>query len=370
MKVALLVSGLMYGGGQQVVVDMLGRLGECADIDARLILLGCREPRLAGHAARVVDYDGRFNRPGSLLATSLRLRRVLGVERPDVLHTHGWDADMIGGLAVRGKRIRHVMHLHVLPQWLGRRSLSRPFRRVLTSAVRARRGTRIIAVSDAVRRQWAEGLGWPSDGITVVRNGVDTRRFSPEARAYRSEHGAATLGLASRLVEGKGVEVALQALAALGRQGMRPRFLVAGDGKLRHHLERFARELGVWDQVAFLGHVEDMPSFYRSIDIFLLPSMSEGMPLTVIEAMASGCAAVCTPVGGVPELIEDGRHGRLVPVGDEAALTAVLTELLHNPEVIGRLGSSAARRMAHDFSLERVADGVVAAYADCMREGR
>lgn len=369
VKVVLLVSGLMYGGGQKVALGLLRELRLTNGLDVRLILLGCREPTLEQAASHVMPYDGRYNRLTTLLATAWRLRNHLKTDRPDVLHTHGWDADLIGWLSIVGRRTRQVIHLHVTPQWLESRRPIHRARRFLTRRAFARRCTTLIAVSNAVREHWAKLLPWSESLIATVHNGVDSDFCPvPEIRGDNPGDGP-VLGAVSRLAPMKGLEHLLDALPGLRAEYPQIRLRIAGDGGLKEDLHRRASALGLDGSVEFLGHVQDMKTFYGSIDLLVLPSIhTEGLPLVVLEAMAAGLPVVATTVGGTPEVVRDGREGLLVPPGNSAALADAIGRLLADAPLRRRLGECARRRVVQDFSMAKCANAVLGLYRGSAAE--
>ena len=366
----------MFGGGQRVVSDLLDGIEALGEAPPRLILLGCRGNHFDRYQPRVVEYDGRFNRLGVLWSTARRLRRVLLADPPALLHTHGWDADVIGALALRGTDIRQVAHLHVTAEWLQSRSWHHGARRALTRWAFGPGTTSLVAVSDAVRQHWARHLPWNAAAIEVIHNGIDEKLFRPapttgEQARPADAGGPLVIGVAARLAPMKGLEHLLEAARVLTREGTPPFELrLAGEGNLRARLEEQAARLGIADRVRFLGLVTDMPAFYRGLDMFVLPSVStEGLPLTVLEAMASGLPIVATTVGGTPEAVTDGETGLLAPPGDAGALAVAIRRLLDDEALRGRLGAAAREAVLARFTLGRFCEDVLAQHARCLGDG-
>ncbi len=343
----------MFGGGQRVVMDLADEATH-AGIPVLVILLGRKTNHFDRFNPQVIPYDGRYNRIGSLLGTARRLRRLLQTEPPAILHTHGWDADLIGWLAIQGTETRQIAHLHVMLDWLESRKIKHRVRRGLTRIAFARPHTKRVAVSEAVGQYWMTFLPCAAGSIQVIRNGINVRQYRPEAE-HRSRGNAEipVIGLAARLGPMKGIEYLLEVLGGLAREGGAFQLKIAGTGSHREALERRAQEAGIADRTAFLGQVEDMAGFYRSLDIFTLPSLTEGMPLTVLEAMASGIPVVASTVGGIPEAVRNNVDGLLVPPADTDALASALRRLLMNRELRIRMGESARQRAVEAFSLQR-----------------
>ena len=366
--IGLVVSGLMFGGGQRVVLDLADR-ATGGGVKVCVVLLGAASDKFDQFAPKIVPYDGRYNHPWSIARTAWELRRAARDSGVRLVHSHGWDADIIGWLASTGLRIPQVMHIHVTSDWLESRAVRHRIRRWMTRLALGRRGVRMVAVSDAVRRHWALGLGVEPDRIRVVRNGIDVIRYQPSERSRESL--IPVIGVAARLAPMKGIEHLLDALGVLAEQGVAFQLKIAGTGNLRNPLEERCARTGIGERTEFLGHVDDMPSFYRSIDLYVLPSVStEGLPLGVLEAMASGIPVVATTVGGTPEAVRDGVDGLLVPPRDVSALADALRRLLSDTAGRRTMGEAGRTRAVETFSLERFSDEIFDLYHEILEERR
>jgi glycosyltransferase involved in cell wall biosynthesis len=228
----------------------------------------------------------------------------------------------------------------------------------LVSLVARSRLAGIAAVSHYVRSEARKSLRIPSDRIRTIYNGVDSDRFRPvESRELRP-HRIAIISVA-HLIPEKGVHHLLAAVAALGDP--RLTITIVGDGPERARLESRAVSLGIADQAEFLGLRDDVDELLRESDLFVHPAVwGEAFGLTIAEAMASGCAVVASDVGGIPELIESGVTGLLVPPADEVALRGAIARLIDDRELRMRLSERARSRVIERFSLE----ACVRAHAD------
>lgn len=361
MKVELVVSGLMFGGGQRIVVDLV-RQGAKHNMDLHVILLGKIVSQFDQLNMVSVEYDGRYNRLGTLLPTAQRLRNVLKRDQPDALHTHGWDADLIGYAARLGSDIRQIVHLHVTPAWVSSRKIKHVVRRAVTRRVLSSSKVRVIAVSNAVRVHWSKFLGLSPSTISVVHNGVDVNNYKP-VRSLAGVNDVPAVGVAARLVPMKGIEYLIRALKDLKEENVPFQLKVAGVGKSRESLAVVAKEAGIDGETNFVGQVDNMCEFYQSVDVFALPSvLPEGLPLTILEAMASGIPVVGTTVAGAPEAVRDGVDGYLVPPRDVSGLADALRLLLEDPKLRRSLGRNARQRAVESFSLDRFAREIFALY--------
>jgi len=213
-----------------------------------------------------------------------------------------------------------------------------------------RQAARVIAVSDGLRELALRT--WPEGRIEVVPNGVDIERFRPAEMPTVRDGGTLVVVAVARLVEIKGLQHLIAALARIPAD-MRSqiRLRLCGTGPYEGELRRQVREAGLDEQVEFAGLIayDEIPRQLRQSDVFVLPSLQEGLPLSLLEAMASGLPVVATAVGGIPGVVKDGVNGLLVPAAAPAALRDALVRLLANPALRQRLGT-AARRDSLDWS--------------------
>jgi glycosyltransferase involved in cell wall biosynthesis len=158
----------------------------------------------------------------------------------------------------------------------------------------------------------------------------------------------------------------LDSLARILKQAPEARVVIAGDGEIRPAVEAKIRELGLGSSVMFLGERNDMPMILAALDVFCLPSETEGMPVTVLEAMAASLPIIASDVGGIPQLIEDGVSGILFPITNLAKLDELLLEARNNPGRARGMGKVAQARVERDFSLERVLKDYEDLYAEAV----
>lgn len=216
--------------------------------------------------------------------------------------------------------------------------------------------TKIIANSKETRRTILENnsLLVPEDKITVIYNGIYLSRYHLDAKSLpKTEEDEIILGCAGRLSEEKGHLYLLEMMKRLKEGRLRYRLLIAGEGKMLHLLEKKAHKLGVSDQVEFLGFVEDMPSFFRSIDIFLLSSRYEGFGYVLAEAMASQKPVVAFDIKSSAEIVVHGETGYITGLNNIDEMTARVHELAEDGELRNRMGEKGRVRVEEQFSFER-----------------
>jgi glycosyltransferase involved in cell wall biosynthesis len=208
----------------------------------------------------------------------------------------------------------------------------------------------VVANSRAAARQ-LESEGLPSSRIHVVANGIAMERFPARPVLMRPP---ATLVTVANLRKEKAHEVLLAAAARLLPRHSNLRLLIVGDGPRASELRALAAGLGVERHVSFLGHREDVPSVLAQADLFVLPSRSEAFPNGAIEAMAAGLPVIASRVGGLLDLVDDGRTGLLVPPDDPAALASAIESLLLSPVRAAAIGAAARDEVARRYSFDRM----------------
>ena len=216
---------------------------------------------------------------------------------------------------------------------------------------------RIIANSQAAAgRLRLEGV--PEEKIVVIPNGIDPTIFPP--REY-STH-LRRIAMVACLREEKRIDVLISAAPRILSRHPDAEFMIVGDGSCRDGLVALAQKLGVTDRVKFLGHRDDVPALLTQADLFVLPSRSEAFPNSIIEAMASGLPVVASAVGGIPELVADGKTGRLVPPGNPAALAGAVLDLLDAPERAEEFGRAGRAQIEQTYSFHRMVGQMEALY--------
>jgi glycosyltransferase involved in cell wall biosynthesis len=221
--------------------------------------------------------------------------------------------------------------------------------------------TKVVANSPAAR-QTLEGEGLAPASIAVIPNGVDLAAFPARKPAGRVRRFITVANLRAE----KNHETLFAAAAALLRVYPDLEFQIAGDGPRRRELEQLARDRGL-SRVTFLGHREDVAALLASADAFVLPSRSEAFPNGAIEAMAAGLPVVASAVGGLLDLIQDGRTGLLVPVGDPEALGAALRSLIESPQRAAAIGRAARAEVQQRYSFDRMVSSFEQLYLSELR---
>lgn len=290
--------------------------------------------------------------------------RELVRARPTVFHAHlSWPLAakfaLAGAVVARVPAV--VATVHLFPD-IRVDASNRLQLRLLGSRI-----DRVIAVSPEVGRRLRSGFGWPDRTVEVIPNAVDAQAFNrPADPRVRLELAGGrdrpvVLTLA-RLHRQKGLPYLLEAATRVPDA----RFVLVGAGPERKALEARAGALGLGDRVAFLGHRPDVPALLGAADLVVLPSLYEGMPLALLEAMAAAKPVVASAIPGNDEAIRDGETGLLVPPRDPDALAAAIRTLLGDPRRAGRLGAAARARVEERFSLASMVGRVTGIYEEVL----
>ncbi len=354
------------GGVEEVVLALLRRLDPgqfTLALAAPGPLLDALEPDLRGRpVARLAVAAGSW-----LAAPAVRrLSAFMGRFRPHVVNPHLFRSTAVAAPLARWHRVPAVVETYH-----GREAWRRgPLRGSFwpDRVIAARCVDRTIAVSAAARDFLVRVKRYAPDRVVVVPNGRDLSAFVPgrDREAARKELGldprAPVAGVVGRLDPQKGHRHLLDAWPAVVRALPDARLVVVGDGVLRPALEEQARGRGVGGSVMFTGFRRDVARLLAAMDVATLPSLHEGMPLTVIEAAAMALPVVATAVDGTPEVIEDGVSGLLVPAAHPAALARALLALLGDPDRARRMGRAGRQRMLDRFDLGRQVAATAAVY--------
>lgn len=353
-RVLLLITELNVGGAERIVEQLATRLSR----DRYALQVACLyDPHPVGvdiRAAGISVVDLEMRNKADLRAP-LRLLRLLRHQEIQILHAHLFHANLLG--ATVGKlagvpaiiATRHNVniggsHREQVYRWSSR----------LCDAV--------VAISAEVQRVQLQRSRTPSSRVTLIPNGVqvdtfvdaDQRAVDALADEWHIAPHTPVIGTLARLHEQKGHVYLLDAVARLRRELPTIKVLVVGDGALRRPLEAQSQDLGLSDAVIFTGTRREVPEILALLDVFVLPSLWEGLPIALLEAMAAGLPVVATPVGGVPEVVVDGATGLLVPPRDPEALANAILALLRQPDLRCRMGSAGQARVRERFSIERM----------------
>ncbi len=351
-RVAHISLGLEMGGMEKLLVEF-ARHADRARYQLHFVCLESRGKLADEVEALGWSVEALGKRPGVRPGLIVKLARLFRRLHIDVVHTHNEPACIYGVPAAR---------LAGVPLVLNTRHGQGPVaggRRDRLFSLAARLAGKVVCVSkDAAALSVRSGIA--EQRITTIWNGIDTQKFP--------FHGPCPSGPAivvARLAEGKNIDALIRAAALVREQIPQFRVRIVGDGSCRAALEVLAKELGLEKHVAFTGEADNVPEHLRQASMFVLPSLSEGVSLSLLEAMATGLPVVATSVGGNLEVVQEGETGFLVPVKQPALLAQAISRLAADPELACRLGTAGRRRVETTFEVR----AMVRAYEDLYRNG-
>lgn len=355
VRVMIVIHGLETGGAEMMVLHLARELSR-AGHPVRVVSLHGDETDVAGLMRRAgVDVVALNKAGGPDPRTVLRLRAQMRDFSPAVVHTHLPVLEYVLPAArLYGRRVRIIHTVHNLAREETRHRVLRAVNRRAFS-----HGVVPVALNEEVRSSICREYALPASAVPVVGNGIDLDAFrGPQRRGPRGA--GVRLLCVARLAPAKNHALLLRTVARLRESGRDVSLTLVGDGPLRGALEERARELGISQRVRFAGRRTDTPAFYRDCDLFVLLSDYEGMPMSIIEAMASGLPVVATRAGGVAELVDDGVNGALVEA-DAAAAAEAIAAICDDPALYARLSDGAVRTSSH-YSAEAMMEKYVDLY--------
>ncbi len=372
-RVLFLITTTDFGGTESILLELVKRMrGRGLELEVCSLCapgqIG-REIEAAGIRVTTLDMaaDASFS---ELVKGAWRLARMLDDRKIDLAQTFLYRANVVGAIAAKLSKRKPVLIS-------SQRSLNpRGFR----TAARAVRWTRrfsdlVVAVSDAVRDEVLTTEKTRGDKVVVIRNGVDTDLFAPrDGSAMRAALGlrddVLVVGGVGRLAPVKGFEHLVNATALAIERGVDVETVLVGDGPQRAELEALADTLGIAEHVHFLGMRRDLPELYAALDVFALPSVQEGSPNALMEAMASGLPVIASPVGGVPEIIDDRHSGILVEAADAERWADAIERLDGAPRLRADLGRNAREAALESLDIEMTVNSHAELYANMIRDRR
>lgn len=345
-RVAFEVSRRMAAAGHQITILATQPRGSDAfDLPPGIDLVPVRAHDLARLLRAQVSVA-----PAICAATS----RTMTASRPDVVWGHSlqFQTTPVAAVAARRAHVPFVVTGHIGDLRAVRGPIgvaARAHEATIGHAI-LRLSTRAFAVSESVAAHLRSIE--PRLAVDVIPNGVDLSRF---AAGDHAPHDGLRVGFLGRLVRNKGPEVAVRAVAEAVHSGVDASLSFVGEGPERAQLQRRAAQAGIGDRVRFEGYRPDPEAWFRGIDVLVRPSITEGMPLGILEAMAAGVPVVASDVPGNASLVRDGGSGILVPIGDHAALARALCRVARDPESRARMRESGLR-IARAYSWDRTAE--------------
>jgi glycosyltransferase involved in cell wall biosynthesis len=375
MRVCHVAHGDLWAGAEVHLATLLEALLDVPDLELSAVLL--HEGRLAevlrGQRIRTVVFDERRSSAWKILGD---LVEYFKRERPDLVHTHKYKDNMLAAMAGWWTGVPGLVRIvHGMPEpFHGMRRLRMAAYEYVDGLVNRYAVDSIIAVSANIEQRLVERFG--SSKVVRIHNGIDLRQVgsSLPLETVRRQLGLMSddmvVGSVGRLTPVKGQSTLIEAVAILKRGGWNVKGLIVGEGPLRSELRELATQKGIEKDVVLAGERRDVYDLINAMDVFVLPSLHEGIPMVLLEALASGKPVVASRVGGIPDVIRDGIDGLLVPAGDAVALSKTVDGLLKDRSTAERLGRAGRIRVESEFAAPRMAQKTLELYRAVMSEVR
>lgn len=372
-----LITSFEVGGTERQAVELLKRLNR-ERFDVRLAVLRLEGPlyqEIASLFPQVAQFPLTSFYNANAVRQLARLRALLLKERINLLHAHDFYAGVLGAAAARLAGVRVIVC---------QRHLRLSDRRVHEWGTRFahRLAHRVLVNSEAIREHILKSGRVAPGKIVVIRNGLSgaaeaAAQFDRSERAsarnallqeLKLDADARLVGIVARLQPVKGHRYFIEAAGQVARAESKTHFVVVGNGGLRQEIEAHAARLGLSGRVHLLGDRANPTQIAAGFDVAVLASLHEGLPNTVMEAMAAGIPIVATAVGGTPELIADGETGFLVPPADAGALAKRILSVLRNPDWSAVMAAQGRQHVLSQFSPQRMVESVEGLYDELMEE--
>ena len=364
-QVLHLISSSGFFGAENVLVELSRELRHSTFSPIIGVFNNLHNPHL-----EVAEEAKRHNLPVAIFPCAGRLdmktifliRRFLEEQKIDIIHTHGYKSNLyaVGASLGKSKNISLITTCH---NWLGDSPKMRFY--AWLDKFLLNRFNKVVAVSDTLKQEILRHNIAPTKVLTI-HNGIDIHRFDNHKKTHsiKKDFGIRedwnVIGTVGRLSEEKGLIYLIHAAERVLKDNPQVVFLIVGDGPLREALERKYNLA----HIIFTGIRNDVPDLYRCMDIFLLPSLKEGLPMVLLEAMASRLPVVATRVGAIPSAVKDGDTGLLIEPGSEEEIERALLHLLNNQALAKSIGQNGYRHVKKHFSSETMAR----AYLNVYRE--
>ena len=367
-------SGGMYGAE----VMLLNLMGEQVKMGVEPILASIGDP---GVADKPVEVEARHRglrvkvfrmRPGPNILGAVEVLRFGWKEQVELLHSHGYKGNILFGFLPR--KLRRIHMVTTVHGWTWTGGMTRMMAYEWLDSLSLARMDRIILVNEAMKDH-ARLRNRPHLAVEVVANGIpDDSSFGIQADATGLNREILdfcrqgyTIGAIGRLSPEKGFDVLLAVVASLVAEGRDVRLVLLGGGGLRNKLDESVKELGLKNRVLMPGYVEGARNYLPFFKLFAMPSLTEGLPIVLLEAMQAGVPIVASKVGGIPNVLAGGRAGLLIEPGSIESLKQGILDVMQNPVKAGQRAQASRQRVSTDFSSKTMAERYCGIYRNVSR---
>ncbi len=369
MHICHVATGDLWAGAEVQLFTLMGQFRQIEGLNVSAVLFN--EGRLA-HELRRTGIDVSVFPEATWTSAHLAwaLRQYFRARTVSILHTHKYKDTVLAAPTAWACGVPHVVRtIHGLREpFAGARALKMDVYEALEGWVHRLFVHRVIAVSGQV--QSALRQSFDDQTLQCIQNGIAVEPLVSESvrqhvrRKLGVTPGCRLIGAVGRLTPVKGLEYLLRAFQMLRQDCFDVRLVLIGEGPLRGVLVEQVKEMGMLENVALLGHRDDTHELMAALDLLVMPSLSEGIPMALLEGMANERPVVASRVGGIPEVVEDGLSGLLVRPSDSMDLAEKCRRVLENPNLAQALGHAARRRVQAHFSAESMAERTLSLYRE------
>ena len=351
LKVCHFISGDLWAGAEAVAFHLLKALRERSDLTVSAILLNegklASEIRNLGIENHVVDEAGR-SFPGVFWTT----RRILGKGPPDIIHSHRYKENILAYLLSRAfGEVRLVATQHGMPEiYAGDVGMKNRFVSKANLSILSRCFDQVVAVSQDIKERFEDEYGFRRDKVSVIRNGIEIQDSPEKSR----DDETFVIGSSGRLFPVKDYPLMVEIAREIRKRSNRFLFELAGDGPERQKIQTLLERYDLNGAFVLRGHLEKLSTFYQGLDLYLNTSIHEGLPISVLEAMACGLPVVAPNVGGIREIIDNEVEGYLVEERNPKAFAEKCFVLSEDKKLREKMSKAAAEKVKTAFSAEKM----------------
>lgn len=367
IKVSYIISGDLWAGAEVMAYNLLKGLTKYRDLELSVILLTegrlAKEIRGLNISVEIVDENKM-----SFFQIILAIKKVLGCKTTDILHSHGYKQNILAYLFSKSRKgIKLIGTQHGMPEAYGNgRNLKDRLISKLNFLVLSRCFRNVVTVSNDIQMLFVDQYGFSKDKVKVIHNGINI----PEDVHTRGERDTFVIGSSGRLFPVKDYPLMIEVTREVSKKPSKIRFELAGDGPERIKIENLIKDYELNGTFMLRGFVSDLSPFYQGLDVYLNTSLHEGIPISVLEAMAYGIPVIAPKVGGLMEIVEDGVQGFLIEGRNPKDFADRCITLYENDSLRRQMGLAAREKIADQFSADHMAQQYYCLYLSAVNDGK
>jgi glycosyltransferase involved in cell wall biosynthesis len=363
LKVCHIISGDLWAGAEVMSFYLLKGLMKYNDLELSVVVLN--EGRFGEEIRRlnipvVVVNESEL----SFFRVYLAIKKSLTQRPPDIIHSHRYKENILAYLVSKTKKgIKLIGTQHGMPEGYGdNEALKHRLVSKLNSFVLSKCFYNVVAVSRDIEKAFVNQYGFSEDRVKVIHNGIET----PEDNPTRKEKGTFVIGSSGRLFPVKDYPFMVEVAREVLRKANNVKFTLAGDGPELKKVQTMIQRYGLGERFLVRGFVKDMGTFYRGLDVYLNTSFHEGIPISVLEAMAHGVPVIAPNVGGLREIVADGIDGYLLESRNPKDFVEKCIQLYGDETLRKQMASAAREKVTKEFSVDQMAGQYYRLYRDAI----